>query len=95
VEDVRPLAPQHPEQLDQPDEITPEAKRPPDVPQRHEPRTCRLRRLANRALAVRCDRDLEIAHERGKQRGDVRLRAADLRERDREQDLRPTAIRGS
>jgi hypothetical protein len=85
VEDVRSLAPQQARQLIEPGEIAPEADRAADVLQRMEANTRRSGSLAERPGSVRCDRDVEVADERRKQRCDVGLSPADFRQRDDQQ----------
>jgi hypothetical protein len=88
MEDVRALAAQEPDELDEAGEVA-RSDRSPHVSQWLEPRARRLGRVTQWACSVSRDHDLEALHERRKQRGDVRLGTPDLRERDQQQDARP------
>jgi hypothetical protein len=89
VEDVRPLSAEQPVELDEAGEIAPRADWTPDAPEWHEACSRRRGRVTKWACSVCGDSHVERADERGQQRGDVRLRAADLGERDQQQQARP------
>lgn len=91
VEDVGPLAAQQSDELEQAGDVSPGVDRPADVAQRQEPDAARLCGFPERAGPVRGDRDVEAA-ESGEQRRDVRLRAADLGERDQHQQPRTPRV---
>ena len=86
MEDVRSLAPQQADQLEEAGEIAPGADGAPDAPQRKEANTGSLSSLAEWAGSVRRDRHVEVADERRQQRCDVGLSPADLGQRDDQQD---------
>jgi tetratricopeptide (TPR) repeat protein len=86
MEDVRPLAAQERDELQQAAEIAPRAQWPPDVLERNDARSGTPRRFQQWAGTVRRDDDLELVDERGEQRGHVRLSSARLGERDDDQD---------
>ena len=88
VEDVRPLAAQETDQLDEACEVAKRIDLAPHVLQRNEVRACLLGRAAQRTVAVCGHRHVEARDERRQQRRDVRLRAADLGERDEHQQAR-------
>ena len=89
VQDVRPLASQQADQLDKARKVAKRAHRAPHIRQRDEACAGRLGRVPQRAFAVSRHRDVEPADQRRQQRRHVRLRAADLRERDEQQHARP------
>jgi hypothetical protein len=89
VEDVGAVAVEQPDQLHEAGEIA-RSDLPPNVSERLEPRARRRGRVTKWACSVGRDDDVEALHERRKQRGDVRLGAPDLRERDQQQNARPT-----
>ena len=86
MEDVRSLAPQQADQLEEAGEIAPGADGAPDTPQRKEANTGSLGSLAEWAGSVRRDRHVEVADERRQQRCDIGLSPADLGQRDDQQD---------
>ena len=88
VEDVRAVAAEQPDELDDPGHIV-RAYRPPHVSERLEPHAGRSGRVTKWACSVSRDDDVEALHERRKQRRHVRLGTPDLRERDQQQDAWP------
>jgi hypothetical protein len=88
VEHVRTFSAEEPDDLDEPDEVA-RPDRTPDVIQWLEPRPRRQGRVTQWACSVSRDDDVEALHERGQQRGDIRLGTPDLRERDQQQNARP------
>lgn len=94
MEDVRSLAPEEANELDEAGEISPGTDRTPNVLQGDEANPVCGRSLAQRAGTVRRNGDVEVADECRKQRSDVRLRPADLGERDQQQDPRPPRLGG-
>jgi len=89
VEDVRTLASQEHEELEQAEQVAPGADRPPDVPERNEANAGGPRGISQRTRAVRGEREVEAARERGQKRRDVRLRPSQLRERHDQKDAGP------
>jgi hypothetical protein len=88
VKDVRPFATEQPDQLDEPRGVPPRIDRTANVPQRVKARTRSPGGLVERARSVRRDRHVEIADERREQGRHVRLRPADLGQRDDQEDAR-------
>ena len=88
MENVRPVAAEEPDELDEADEVA-RSDGSPHVSQWLEPRARRRGRVTQWACSVSRDDDVEALHERRKQRGDVRLGTPDLRERDQQQNARP------
>ena len=86
MDDVRSLAAQEHDELQQAAEIAPRAQRPPDVFERDDARAGGACRFQQWPRPVRRDDDLEFLDERREQRGHVRLGAARLGERDDDQD---------
>ena len=86
MDDVRPLAAEEGDKLEQAAEIAPGAQWPSDVLERDRPRPGSARRLPQRSGPVRRDDDVELFDERGEQRGHVGLSSAGLGERDDDQD---------
>ena len=86
MEDVRPLAADERDELDQASEVAPRAQRSSNVLERDEPRTGAPRRFQQRAGAVGRDDDLEFLDECGEQRGHVGLSSTGLGERNDDQD---------
>jgi O-antigen ligase len=93
MEDVRPLAAEERDELQQTAQIAPRAQWPSDVLERGDARPGTLRRLEQWAAPVRGDHDLELLDEGGEQRGHVRLGSAGLGERDDDHD--PGALQHS
>jgi hypothetical protein len=88
MEDVRAVAAEEPDELDEAGEVA-RSDRSPHMSQWLEPRARRRGRVTQWACSVSGDDDLEAFHERRKQRGDVRLGTPDLGERDQQQNPRP------
>jgi len=86
VNDVRSLAADERDELEQAAEIAPRAQRAPDMLERDCARPRSSRSLQQRAGTVRGDDDVEMLDEGGEQRGHVRLSSAGLGERDDHQD---------
>ena len=86
MEDVRALAAQERDELEQTAEVAPRAQRPSNVLERDDAGAGTPRRFQQWPRTVRGDDDVELVDERGEQRGDVRLSAAGLGERDDDQD---------
>jgi O-Antigen ligase len=89
VEDVGALASQECEELEQAEQVTPGADRPPDVPERKEAHARCTRGVSQRPGTVGRDRDVEAPGERGQKGRDVRLRPSELGERHDQEDARP------
>ena len=94
MDDVRPFAAQHANQLEQAGHVAEGTDLSPDVFERDKtgPRGSR-RSLPEGARPVRRHDDVEPGCERGEQRGDVGLGPADFGERDQQQHPRPPRIR--
>ena len=88
VENVRPLSPEQPDELDQADGITPGVDRAPHVTKRQEADAPALGGVPKRSVPVCGNRDVEAVDEGGDERGNVGLRTADLGERDQQEHLR-------
>jgi len=86
VDDVGPLPPEQPVELDQAKDVVPRIDRPADMAERDVLRAGPLGGLNERPRAPRRDGDVELLDEPREQMGDVRLRAPDLGERDRDQE---------
>jgi O-antigen ligase len=86
MEDVRPLAAEEGDELEQTAQIAPRAQWPSDVLERDGARSGSLRRFQQWAGTMRGDDDVELLDECGEQRGHVRLSSASLGERDDDQD---------
>ena len=94
VQDVRPLAAEQPHQLDETGGVMPRPDFTADASQRVKAGTRGLGGVAERARSVRRDRHVEMRNERREQGSHVRLSAADLGQRDDQEDARsvqPTA----
>jgi hypothetical protein len=74
VDDVRPLAPDQRNQLEEPEQVARGMQRAADVAKRHERRARVACRRDQRAFAVRSDHDLEARGQGRQERGDIRLR---------------------
>ena len=92
VEDVRLLAAQQADELDEAGEIPQRSDRAPNVSQRDEANAVRGRGFLNRAGAMRRNDDVEVADEGRKQLGDVGLSPTDLGESDQQQNARPARL---
>jgi tetratricopeptide (TPR) repeat protein len=92
VEDVRTLASQEHQELEQAEQVAPGADRPPDMPESDEPNAGGTRGIPQRPRTVRRERDVEAPGERGQKRRDVCLRPSQLRERHHEEDARPPPL---
>jgi hypothetical protein len=86
VEDVRPLAAEEHDELEQSAQVPPRAQRPADVLELDGSRSGATRSLQQRTGTVSRDDDVELLDEGGEERGDIRLSAAGLGERDDDQD---------
>ena len=89
MDDVRALAPQQPHELDERHEIAPRAHATAEMHERDEPDPRHRSGIDQGARPVGRNDDIEAVGQRGEQRGDVRLSAAHLGERDQQDDPRP------
>ena len=90
----RPLVPEQPHQLDEAEDVLARIDRALHVTERHVARTRLSRGISEPALPVSGDHDVELVDQRRKQRSDIPLGSAHLRERDQDEDAR-TAHRRS
>ncbi len=93
MEDVGALAAQQADELREAGGIPQWIDRAPNVSQWEETDAVCCGGFAERAGAVRGNGDIEVTDQRGEQRGDIRLSAADLGEGDEQQHPRP-ALKG-
>ena len=89
VHDRGPLAPEQPDELDQPARVLDRVQRAAHMVERHVARAGAASGVGQESLPVGGDRDVVLGQQRGEQRRDVRLRPAGLRQRDHHQDPRP------
>ena len=82
MDDVRPLATAHPDELDEAENVAPGADRSPHVAKRNETHAGFGGSLTKGAWPVRGEADLEPLNKSGQEVRDVRLSSSPLRERD-------------
>jgi hypothetical protein len=89
MEDGRPHASEEVEKLEEAEEIAPGVEPASHLSKLDEADVSPARSLVQGPRPVRRNGDVEVLGECGEQRRDVCLRAANLRERDRDEDARP------
>jgi hypothetical protein len=92
MDDVRPQPVAQAHQLHQPSRVLPRVDRPADVFQLDVRHARGLRGIAQRSAAMRGQRDLEPVDEPGKQERDRSLGAAELAQRDQDQQTRLAVV---
>ena len=88
MHDHRPLAAEQAEELDEAAQVLERIERTAHMLQRHEANARAAAGIAEEAVAVRGDDDVELPRQRREQGRHVRLGPAGLRERDQQQNAR-------